>query len=285
MVLFEFTDDHGVSDVVDILDTTVGKGVFTCRPYPETAVIGEITGELIRGRAWGSDYAFDLEEGLQLEPGEPFRYVNHCCDPNCEFDWVEERSEEGRVPRLYLVALRDIDAGEQLTIDYNWPSIMAIPCDCRSPLCRGWVVSEDEIGSVTVRNWQEKSVMTKLSKATPIFRIFDEQKAREFYTEYLEFSVVFEHRFGANMPLYMGMAWGEVTLHLSEHHGDCCPGSAVRVMVDDVDGLHASLKAKSYRYANPGVQNQPWGSREMSIQDPFGNRITFFQDISDQAKS
>lgn len=42
-------------------------------------------------------------------------------------------------------------------------------------------------------------------KAIPILRIFDETKAREFYIDFLGFSVEFEHRFEADLPLYLGI--------------------------------------------------------------------------------
>ena len=100
MSRFEFTDEFGVRDTVEIAETNTGKGVFALRFYPEAAVIGEITGELIRDPNHGSSYAFDLD-GLILEPFEPFRYVNHSCDPNCEFDWTDEAGGDGtRRPRL-----------------------------------------------------------------------------------------------------------------------------------------------------------------------------------------
>ncbi len=41
--------------------------------------------------------------------------------------------------------------------------------------------------------------------ATPIFRIFDEDLAREFYVGFLEFEVEFEHRFEDDLPLYLGL--------------------------------------------------------------------------------
>lgn len=119
--------------------------------------------------------------------------------------------------------------------------------------------------------------MIHFKPATPIFRIFEEAKAREFYLDYLGYTIDFEHRFADNMPLYMGICRDGARLHLSEHHGDCCPGSSARVEVDDIRGLHRELKAKKYRFLNPGVQQQPWGSTEMDIKDPFGNRLTFFQ--------
>ncbi len=44
-------------------------------------------------------------------------------------------------------------------------------------------------------------------KIIPIFRFFDEKKAKEFYVEYLGFTISFEHRFDndENSPLYFGL--------------------------------------------------------------------------------
>lgn len=118
-----------------------------------------------------------------------------------------------------------------------------------------------------------------LGPATPIFRMFDVDKAREFYLGFLGFEIVFEHRFGPNFPLYLGLCRDAFTLHLSEHHGDATPGSAVRIPVEDVAAFHAEVTAKDYRHAKPGLQDQEWGSREMSVTDPFGNRLVFFQNL------
>lgn len=115
-----------------------------------------------------------------------------------------------------------------------------------------------------------------LGHPTPILRIFDETKAREFYVDFLEFHIDWEHRFEPGLPLYMQVSQGDCCLHLSEHHGDCSPGSAVRIPSDDVAQMQQMLVAKQYKYARPGVHSTPWGTREMSIGDPFGNRLTFF---------
>jgi hypothetical protein len=69
-------------------------------------------------------------------------------------------------------------------------------------------------------------------------------------------------------------------LHLSEHHGDSSPGAGVRIPVGDLDGLHAELTAKKYKYNRPGIQTMPWGLRELTANDPFMNRITFFKEKS-----
>lgn len=110
----------------------------------------------------------------------------------------------------------------------------------------------------------------------PILRIFDETKAREHYVGFLGFTVDWEHRFGDNFPLYLQVSRGACVLHLSEHHGDCTPGAAVRIETPDLREYCAELRAKDYRYAKPGKPGwKPWGRQEMEIMDPFGNRLIF----------
>ena len=117
-------------------------------------------------------------------------------------------------------------------------------------------------------------------RPTPIFRIFDETKAREFYVDFLGFKIDWEHRFEPETPIYMQVSKDECVLHLSEHHGDGSPGAAVRIQTSDIDGFHRELTAKHYKYARPGIEDQPWGTREVSVKDPFGNRLTFSTAIS-----
>jgi hypothetical protein len=64
-------------------------------------------------------------------------------------------------------------------------------------------------------------------------------------------------------------------LHLSEHHGDATPGGAVRIETDGIEELRRTLIEKRYEYARPGIEDMPWGTRDMSIKDPFGNRLIF----------
>ena len=113
-------------------------------------------------------------------------------------------------------------------------------------------------------------------KPTPILRIFDEAKAKEFYLEFLGFKIDWEHRFEAGFPLYLQISKGDCVVHLTEHHGDCSPGAAIRIGTDELVSFHAQLTAKQYKYARPGIERAPWGSDEMTIRDPFGNRLTFF---------
>jgi catechol 2,3-dioxygenase-like lactoylglutathione lyase family enzyme len=113
-----------------------------------------------------------------------------------------------------------------------------------------------------------------LGRTTPVLRIFDLAKAREFYLDFLGFRVDWEHRFGENFPIYLQVSRGECVLHLSEHHGDATPGSKVLIELTGIDDLHRELTARDYRYLKPHIEAVEWG-RVMSVTDPFGNRLAF----------
>ncbi|MDQ1144088.1 catechol 2,3-dioxygenase-like lactoylglutathione lyase family enzyme [Bacillus sp. SORGH_AS 510] len=118
-----------------------------------------------------------------------------------------------------------------------------------------------------------------MKSPVPIFRIFDEEKAREFYLNFLGFQVDWEHRFEEDFPLYMQVTNGTCVLHLSEHYEDACPGGAIRIEVENLKELHSDLILKNYKYARPGIETTPLKTREVRIGDPFGNRIVFFENI------
>ena len=115
----------------------------------------------------------------------------------------------------------------------------------------------------------------KLGCVTPILRSFDEAKAREFYVDFLGFAVDWEHRFEPDTPLYMQVSKDGCILHLSEHFGDGTPGTYVRIEISNVDEFQQQLLAKRYRHARPGVMDTAWNTREMTIADPFGNKLIF----------
>lgn len=118
-----------------------------------------------------------------------------------------------------------------------------------------------------------------LGPATPILRIFDEVAARAFYVDWLGFSVEFEHRFGPDMPLYLGLHRDAVLVHLTEHHGDTTPGTRLRIACSDLDSFYAEITARPYPGLIPGApQDQSWGERDLTLTDPFGNRLTFHED-------
>lgn len=114
----------------------------------------------------------------------------------------------------------------------------------------------------------------------PILRIFDVSKAMDHYVGFLGFKVDWEHRFGEGCPLYCQVSQGDCILHLSEHHGDACPGASVRVRLEGLDEYQALLLGKKYAYSRPGIETMPWGCREVAVPDPFGNKLTFWDEVA-----
>jgi uncharacterized glyoxalase superfamily protein PhnB len=114
-----------------------------------------------------------------------------------------------------------------------------------------------------------------LQRVVPILRIFSIEKAREFYLDYLGFTWDWEHRFGENFPLYAQVSRGDVSLHLSEHHGDGSPGTSMLVFMTGIEDFHRELTARNYRFNRPGLEHAEWGARTVTVQDPFFNRLTF----------
>ena len=123
----------------------------------------------------------------------------------------------------------------------------------------------------------------KMIEAIPVFRIFDEGKAHEFYIDFLGFKVDWEHRFAVDFPLYMQISKAGCHLHLSGHHGDCCPGSAIIIDMTGLESYQLALLAKQYKHARPGCEKTEWGTIEMTLSDPFGNKITFSERLGENA--
>jgi uncharacterized glyoxalase superfamily protein PhnB len=92
---------------------------------------------------------------------------------------------------------------------------------------------------------------------------------------FLGFQVDWEHRFDETAPLYMQVSRDGLVLHLSEHHGDACPGSTVLVQTTGLEEYHHEITAKGYRFMRPGIEVAPWKARVMEVTDPFGNRLRF----------
>lgn len=116
----------------------------------------------------------------------------------------------------------------------------------------------------------------KLEPAVPIVRIFDIDKAKEFYLGFLGFAVDWEHRYGDNFPLYMQVSRSQLRLHLSEHSGDASPGGNMCVYMTGIRDLHRELAARDYRHMKPGLHDE--GDRlELQVIDPFNNRIRFME--------
>ena len=114
-----------------------------------------------------------------------------------------------------------------------------------------------------------------VEQTIPILRIFDYQKAVEFYVDWLGFAITFEHVFEEGMPKYIEIVREGLTIHLSEHHGDSTPGTRVFLWCIDLKEYHKMLIEKKYKYNRPGIEETFYGSWCMEVINPFGNKLSF----------
>jgi len=95
----------------------------------------------------GHTFLFTLNDKYVIDAnveGNDARWINHSCDPNCEATWLEDGKKK-RKDRIYIEALRDIAAGEELT--YNYGIVLHEPhtarlkklwaCRCGAKNCTG----------------------------------------------------------------------------------------------------------------------------------------------------
>ena len=132
-----------------------GKGVFAVQDIAEGETLIEYVGEII---SWPEAQArhphdpanpnhtfyFHVDEDHVIDAlvgGNSSRWINHACDPNCE---AEEQNG-----RIFIKALRNIAAGDELNYDYGLmiderytPKLKAdYPCWCGSVQCRGTLLA------------------------------------------------------------------------------------------------------------------------------------------------
>jgi hypothetical protein len=63
------------------------------------------------------------------------------------------------------------------------------------------------------------------------------------------------------------------------HHDDGTPGTAMLVVVHNLDALHAELHKRGYPFFNPGISPGPGSGRQMQLMDPASNRIRFYEPV------
>jgi uncharacterized protein len=147
-----WTPDLPLRQLVSVRRSPIhGRGVYARVDIPEGARIVEYRGERITTAEAEARYPddasqpyhtflFALDDDWMVDAsngGNTARWINHSCDPNCEVV-----VDDGR---LWVEALRDIAAGEELAYDYNFilpvrhtPALKRrYPCVCGAESCRG----------------------------------------------------------------------------------------------------------------------------------------------------
>jgi catechol 2,3-dioxygenase-like lactoylglutathione lyase family enzyme len=107
----------------------------------------------------------------------------------------------------------------------------------------------------------------------PQLRMTNWDRTRKFYVDGLGFMVDWEHRFEPGFPVFAQLTRDGLSLFLTEHAGDCQVGGAAYFVVDDVESLHLEISQRGIKVNAPS--NTPWGTREMALVDPDGNRLRF----------
>lgn len=122
------------------------RGCYTILPITEGTFVVEYTGEHItcdeaneRYEDQRDTYLFGLDDGEHVIDGDGVAaFINHSCEPNCESDEIDGQ--------VWIIALRDIKAGEELTYDYClYDGDDESPCACGAATCRGTLYSDEEM--------------------------------------------------------------------------------------------------------------------------------------------
>jgi uncharacterized protein len=122
-------------------------GCYTTSRIPKGVKVVEYTGPRItkdeadeRFKDSKITYLFGIGDGSKVTSGHGMAmYINHSCDPNCETDELNGR--------VWIISLRNIAAGEELTYDYNLydGDDDEARCYCGAATCRQTMYSPEEI--------------------------------------------------------------------------------------------------------------------------------------------
>lgn len=110
-----------------------GNYASTLRPIFNNeiiAVFGGVPIDFNETLRLGDRESFALQVGLNryIYLDAPYRFFNHSCEPNC-----------GLTPGLELIAIRDIEQGEELSYDYSTTMLeqhWEMKCNCGASRCR-----------------------------------------------------------------------------------------------------------------------------------------------------
>jgi len=115
--------------------------------------------------------------------------------------------------------------------------------------------------------------------AVPIPQITDVQTATDFYTSFRGFNTDWKHHPTEGGPIYMQVSREGLVLHLSANDR-LRQGTALYIEASDLDALHRELSGTSEPWDPPAVSSTPWQTRQMEVQDPFGNLLRFNEQMA-----
>lgn len=110
-----------------------------------------------------------------------------------------------------------------------------------------------------------------MQNVIPALRITEYARSKDFYLA-IGFQIDWEHRFGADFPVFMKITREGLSLFLTEHAHDCQVGGLVHLYVADVDSWYAEFRTKGLETLEPPSEDLP-GLRMMTVSDPDGNQL------------
>jgi SET domain-containing protein len=123
-----------------------GEGLFAKVPIRAGDTIIEYTGERLskdeslRRCIDGNHYIFNINEEFDIDGSVESnfaRFINHSCAPNAEAQLEDDR--------VWIVAVRDISPGEEVTFNYGYDldDYREHPCRCGAANCVGYILAEE----------------------------------------------------------------------------------------------------------------------------------------------
>ena len=118
----------------------------------------------------------------------------------------------------------------------------------------------------------------EFNSAVPVLPVLDLAKSVTFYEEKLGFSLAFQY------PNYAGVQRGPVQVHFWLCDDPAIPKmTSCRINLRGVDALHEQAHAHGVVHPNGPLSDKPWGFREFTALDPWGNAIVFAEPVESAA--
>ena len=124
-----------------------GRGLYAAKDIKEGTRIINYIGKIITKKQTEETekfdnakpiYLFNLNKKYDMDGDvswNPARLINHSCSNNCDYN--------GTGLKLWLIAIKDIKKGEEITADYGFgydENYKQVPCKCCSKNCCGYIV-------------------------------------------------------------------------------------------------------------------------------------------------
>jgi len=140
-------DNQEVKDLVEVRTSPIeGRGGFARTHIKKGDCLIEYIGERLTKEesahrcSFGNNFIFQINDEFDLDgsiEANLARFINHSCAPNAEAQLEDDR--------VWIVALRDIAPGEEITFNYGYDleDYREHPCRCGAPNCVGFILAEE----------------------------------------------------------------------------------------------------------------------------------------------